>query len=93
MKAIYKVPRKAAKLVKVENTLEALQKAVGGYIECVTLRDGGVLICDEEGLLKGNVLFNQKVEGHMIFGPFLIVGQDGEEFTDVPDCYIDALGK
>jgi hypothetical protein len=34
---------------------KAIQKIVGGYVECVHVREGGMVIqvlCDEEGLLK-----------------------------------------
>jgi len=34
-------------------TLEELQKAVGGYIEIVTLTDKTLMVLDEEGKLKG----------------------------------------
>lgn len=33
-------------------TLEDLQKAVGGYIEAVTLPNGKVMVVNEEGLLN-----------------------------------------
>lgn len=36
----------------IENTLEALQHEVGGYIETLTLTSDLVLIMDEEGCLK-----------------------------------------
>lgn len=36
-----------------ENSLEAFQKAVGGYIEVVTVASDLVLICNEEGRLPG----------------------------------------
>lgn len=36
----------------IENTLEALQHEVGGYIETLTLTSDLVLIIDEEGCLK-----------------------------------------
>jgi len=32
-------------------TLEQLQKLVGGYIECITLKDGRQMIINEEGKL------------------------------------------
>lgn len=39
--------------VEIENTLEALQEAVFGYIECVTIASGrAVMIVNEEGLLR-----------------------------------------
>ena len=35
-----------------ERSLEAYQKAVGGYIEAVTLRNEGLMYVNEEGLLQ-----------------------------------------
>lgn len=32
--------------------LEELQGIVGGYIECLNLNDGRLLVCNEEGKLK-----------------------------------------
>lgn len=73
--------------IEVENTLEAMQKQVGGYIETVTLIPGkAVMIVNEEGLLLG-FGFNPvatRVAGTKIVGPALIVGVDGEEFTNIP---------
>lgn len=37
MKAVYKRPGLPPEIIEVENTLEALQEKVGGYIETVTL--------------------------------------------------------
>lgn len=34
------------------NTLEKMQKLVGGYIECISLGDDLVMVVDEEGKLK-----------------------------------------
>ena len=33
--------------------LDELQAIVGGYIEVLSLRDGRLIVCDEEGKLKG----------------------------------------
>ena len=38
-------------VTNVSDTLEALQKAVGGYIGKVTVRKDVVMLCNEEGLL------------------------------------------
>ena len=74
--------------IEIENTLEALQKAVGGYIETVRLRvDNAVMIVNEEGLLLG-LPFNavaSALAGQTIVGVALAVGVDGEEFTDAPN--------
>lgn len=37
--------------VRIDGSLEAMQKLVGGYIEYVALPNGLALICNEEGLL------------------------------------------
>jgi hypothetical protein len=34
-------------------SLEELQKIVGGYIEVVSLHDGRLIVCDEQGKCKG----------------------------------------
>lgn len=68
---------------EIDNTLEALQKAVDGYIETVTVRNGLVIICNEEGKLTG-MAPNFKIGSEQIVGTVIVVGVDGEEFTDVP---------
>ena len=55
MKILYKKPGEAPEIRDVANDLEALQKLVGGYIETVTAGDV-VIICNEEGKMKGSVL-------------------------------------
>ena len=86
--ALIKRPGEIPRHVNVSNTLEALQKNVGGYIETVTLNSpltnrNLVLICDEEGRLKGKP-YNCNIFGIDFVGEILIVGQDGEEFADLP---------
>lgn len=83
----------AAELIDIQNELEALQAAVGGYIEAITLDYGAVMIVDEEGRLKGNPLNDlaSLIAGVGIVGAALIVGVDGEEFDDVPEVYIESL--
>ena len=50
---LVKDPGKTPRRVNISNTLENLQKTVGGNIEAVTLASDLVILCDEEGLLKG----------------------------------------
>lgn len=83
MKAIFKAPGKAPEIIEVENTLEALQEKVGGYIETVTVASDACIVCNEEGRLLG-LPYNAYVAGRSFVGPILIVGVDGEEFCDVP---------
>lgn len=83
--------------VEIENRLEALQYAVGGYIETVPLGHGGVMIVDEEGRLKG-LARNQIASlaaGIVVYGDAYIVGVEGNpyggRYTDVPDRFHDLL--
>lgn len=80
-------------LVDVDNNLKALQHAVDGYIETITLRGGAVMIVDEEGMLKEKPLnpIAGLIAGTMIYGVALIVGRDSDEFCDVPDELITIL--
>ena len=87
MKALLFTPPDAVAEVEIENTLEALQKAVGGYIETVTLTTDACLICNEEGRINPKMR-PQTVLGTIFYGPVLLVGTKGDEFTDVPDGWV-----
>ena len=73
---------------EIDNTLEALQAEVDGYIENVTLvPDKAVMIVNEEGhyLGMGINLMATAIAGMMIVGPAIIVGVEGENYTDISD--------
>ena len=42
--------------------LDELQAIVGGYIEVLSLRDGRLIVCDEEGKLKGKERNNKATD-------------------------------
>ena len=65
-----------------DNTLEAFQNEVGGYIEVVTLCSDLVLICNEEGRTKG-LPYNTTICGCQFYGPVLAVGTRGYEFSSL----------
>lgn len=71
----YEIPEE----IEIENTLEAKQHLVGGYIECVypTNDDSVVFICNEEGKINGMKL-NRDIGYDIIAGPFIILGDDYE---------------
>ena len=46
---LIKEPGKKPRRESIPNTLEALQRVVGGYIETVTFASDVVIICNEEG--------------------------------------------
>ena len=89
MKAIYKAPNEPPKIIDIDNTLAALQNAVGGYIETTTVASDCCIICDEDGKLVG-LPFNCRLCGRVFVGPILIVGVDGDEFTDLqrPEAFV-----
>ena len=68
----YKLPRE----IEIDNTLEAKQEIVDGLIECVYFEDV-IIICNEEGKING-MHWNRDIGSDIIFGPFLIVGDDYE---------------
>ena len=86
--ALIKRPGEIPRHVNISNTLEALQKNVDGYIECVKICKDIVVICDEEGRLKGKT-YNCELCGYSFVGDILMVGLDGEEFTDLPVSWTD----
>ena len=90
MKAV-KIESYRVSEIDIENTLEALQNAVDGYIETVPMRfippDKAVMIVNEEGRLRG-LTMNRTASLYantLIVGTALVVGVAGEEFTDVPE--------
>ena len=79
-----------------DNTLEALQDAVGGYIETFTLPSGIVLICNEEGKLH-RLPYNVRVCGCDFVGVVIVCRASGDEFgslkaQDIPKL-LDILGR
>lgn len=93
MKAL-KLEGKSITETDIDNTLDAFQEAVDGYIETVTLvQDRAVMIVNEEGLLRGlspNPIASA-VANTQIVGTAIVVGVDGEEFTDVPDDVVQCI--
>ena len=84
MLAIIKRPGEPAKRIEIDNTLEALQKAVGGYIETVTLFEDVALICNEEGRLMG-LPHNMEFLGIRFVGSVLAVGRIEDEFRSLTE--------
>lgn len=84
MRAYYKTPGdKEFKTIVILDNLHLLQQLVGGYIETVTISTEACVICNEEGRIIG-MPYNCKYEGVDYYGPIIVVGIDGDEFTDAP---------
>lgn len=76
---------------EIENTLEAMQAEVGGYIETVRFTTDCCIICNGEGRLLG-LPYNDYILGIDLVGPIFFVGTKGEEFCDVPMGLATVLG-
>ncbi len=63
--------------IEIDNTLEAKQHLVGGYIECVYPENDNsvVFVCNEEGKING-MKHNRDIGYDVIYGPFIILGDD-----------------
>jgi hypothetical protein len=70
-------------MTNISTRLENLQKLVGGYIEAVTLKPGLVILCNEEGKVRG-LPFNMTIQGEPLVGDIVVIGTEGEEFGDIP---------
>ena len=84
IKVIIKRPdEKIGHVTHISDTLENLQKTVGGYIEVVPIDEKHVLICNEEGKIQKAHLVNFKMPYDTIVGTVFICGVKGEEFDDI----------
>lgn len=80
-----KEPGKTPQKMMINNTLEALQGLVGGYIETVPAPYPGCLfIVNEEGRLR-NLVPNICIGRELLVGTAVLVGVKGEDFCSVPD--------
>lgn len=73
--------------VWITPALENLQAYVGGCIETVTLAEDLVIICNEEGRLRG-LPQNCTICGVDFCGDIIIAGVSGEEFSSIPVPFV-----
>ena len=90
MKIIIKEPGQRPRATEIENSLSALQQAVGGYIETLTFTEDCCIICNEEGRLQG-LPYNLTFGGMSFVGTVLFVGVKGDEFADLCERKINFL--
>lgn len=87
--AIAVYPDKPAIAIRIQNTLEAKQAFVGGYIQAVYPFDDEVaIICNDEGKLLGlelnRALYDEQDNIYdVIAGLFLVCGVNGDEFVSL----------
>ena len=83
---IIKEPGKKPRHVYISNTLNNLQKTVGGYIETVTLSSDCVAICNEESRLQ-RLPWCCNICGADFVGTVILAGIDGDEFANIPATF------
>ena len=91
LKGLLVKPYELPEEIELDDSLEAKQNLVGGYIECVDfLKDNNVIfICNEEGKINGMPL-NRDIGYDIIAGPFLILGNyyENGDFKSLTDNQI-----
>lgn len=90
MKVVIKKVGEQAQVTEIENTLDALQKFVGGHIEVVSVGGEVIMICNEEGKLNG-LEYNFKLGNDFIVGNVLFVQAKGEDFADLSDSNVESI--
>ena len=88
IRVLTKMPGSMWRVQHMDNTLEALQKYVGGYIETVRLFKDVVVICNEEGRLMG-LPENVNLLGVQLCGPVIVAGIWRDEFANLKEQYIN----
>ena len=94
IKVLALIPMELPKEIELDNTLEAMQKFVGGLIECITLSDTGseiTLVCNDEGKLLGLPLNRPLWDGaDVLAGPGFLAGCNNEgNLTSLPQSAMD----
>lgn len=94
-------PGRYPRMVTMENNLQAMQDAVDGPIEVVTLPDA-VIVCNEEGKQRGlppnrPLMDNNRRIRDVLMGTFFVCGAQDEQLTslseDLQKKYAAQFGK
>ena len=93
LKVVYVEPGKPPFEAEILHTLEAQQKAVGGFIEPVYLDDDITLVGNEESKLIGMAGNRRLDNGSIIAGPFYLVGDTGDDFRSLTDEEAERMMK
>lgn len=79
---------------EIDNTLEALQGFVDGYVESIKLSNDLVLLCDEDARYKAKAVSSLvTIQGIPvgIRGDFLICRRQGSELASITDADLKAI--
>ena len=70
-------PHQHPEVLMLENTLEAMQEAVGGLIDIAALDEQACILLNDEGKLIG-LEGNRRIGSDVIVGDFFVCGSDEE---------------
>ncbi|NTW04549.1 MAG: DUF3846 domain-containing protein [Peptococcaceae bacterium] len=85
-----KEPGKNIELLEIENTLQACQQIVDGYIEVLNINNKILLICNEEGKFN-DLKRNFSIPGDIIFGTVFFCRAEEDSFSSILDEDIDFI--
>lgn len=88
IKALYVEPGKRPFVTEISGELESLQKAVQGLIQYISNGDMSLLVVNEEHKMNG-MQGNRRIDGDVIAGPFLVVGDTGMDICSLTDEQIE----
>ena len=93
IKVLIVEPDQHPRIETIKNEYETMNKIVGGLIEEIHLDDYTVLICNEEGKLRG-LQPNRQVGQDVIVGTFFIASDQGmEELVSLQEDQIEKYTK
>ena len=86
-------PHEHPEVYMLKNTLEAMQEAVGGYIDILGLDDNVCILLNDEGKLIG-LEGNRRIGSDIIVGDFFVCGSDEEgNLTSLSEEALDTYTK
>jgi len=90
IRVIVKEPGGEFTVRMIPNTLEYHQKLVGGYIETVSIGQGILLVCNEEGIMQ-DLPKNIRVGHAIIRGTIFFCKVRGAKFASLSDSEITEI--
>ena len=90
---IYTLKNRQFVMTEIENTLDAMQEFVDGPIEVINITDEILLVCNEEGKMRGLppsafIVRNQQAQD-VIVGKFFLYREDGEDMVGIQESDIE----
>ena len=98
IKVVLCAPGEIAKIIELDNELEALQATVNGYIEMVPCLSGNLtIVCNEEAKLNGEVpnralIYRERIID-IIHGTFFVCGREDGELISLTDQDVASVLK